>query len=114
MAKLFSAWSVLTVAPRACGNPTKQDASEAHSATRRLLAGVERQSVSSQQPVYSGHQTRRIVSSSNRKRGALTTPTKRWLQNVLSKHSSEIHDMLAEYGVPELPLAPQQPGSRGQ
>jgi mxaJ protein len=37
------------------------------------------------------------------------------LQNVLSTHSSQIHDILAEYGVPELPLAPQQAGiSRGQ
>jgi mxaJ protein len=37
------------------------------------------------------------------------------LQNVLSTHSSEIHDILAEYGVPELPLPPQQAGiGRGQ
>lgn len=37
------------------------------------------------------------------------------LQNVLSTHSSQIHDILAEYGVPELPLAPQQTSiSRGQ
>ena len=36
------------------------------------------------------------------------------LQNVLSTHSSQIHDILAEYGVPELPLAPQQTSiSRG-
>ena len=37
------------------------------------------------------------------------------LQNVLSTHSSQIHDILAEYGVPELPLPPPQAGiSRGR
>lgn len=33
------------------------------------------------------------------------------LQNVLSTHSSEIDDILADYGVPQLPLAPQQTSS---
>lgn len=37
------------------------------------------------------------------------------LQSFLSSHRSEIHDILAEYGVPELPLPPQETGnSRGQ